>query len=281
MHSFAQENTSSRSNSAEWRSSRSFCHFDKSKVEPTNANKNWNNRNQELKNEHLSPSKLPRLIEDPLAFQQFEQRCLKPADIVLREIAGRALGPVAQQSFHEPEAGAGLWHVCGGGAIGNDAPWQRLAVILIRGKLRLRLVAGRRLGLAGRDVLGLDLPPGGRRGARWHCGLGVVLGHLLCGERGQRNAVLAPDLHDEARPLLLQDPLDALDRVPLAVEKMADAAQEIDIIRPVIASAAAALERADLREPGFPETQDVLRQIEIVCDLADRAKGVGAFFDRR
>jgi hypothetical protein len=62
---------------------------------------------------------------------------------------------------------------------------------------------------------------------------------------------------------------------------MADAAQEIDIIRPVIASAAAALERADLREPGFPETQDVLRQIEIVCDLADRAKGVGAFFDRR
>jgi hypothetical protein len=61
---------------------------------------------------------------------------------------------------------------------------------------------------------------------------------------------------------------------------VADAAQQIDVVRAIVTPAAAALQRADLRETGFPETQDMLRQIEVVRDLADRAKGIRAFFDR-
>src|SRR5271155_5416851 len=53
---------------------------------------------------------------------------------------------------------------------------------------------------------------------------------------------------------------------------MAHTAQEIDILRTVKSSAAAALHRTDLRKPAFPESQHVLRHVDLVRDFADRAK---------
>ena len=40
---------------------------------------------------------------------------------------------------------------------------------------------------------------------------------------------------------------------------------QIDIVRAVIAAAAAALHRLDLGETGFPEAQHMLRQVEILA----------------
>jgi len=46
--------------------------------------------------------------------------------------------------------------------------------------------------------------------------------------------------------------LDAPDRVTLTIQKMANAAQEIEIVWPVIAATAATLHRPDLAEATFP-----------------------------
>lgn len=67
-----------------------------------------------------------------------------------------------------------------------------------------------------------------------------------------------PNSHHMTRALLLEDALDALDGEPLIVEQMADALEELYVIGAVIAPPAAALERLDLREPRFPETQHML-----------------------
>src|SRR5690606_6475775 len=72
----------------------------------------------------------------------------------------------------------------------------------------------------------------------------------------------------------LEDALHPPDRIALAIEEMADAAEKVDVLWAVIAPAAAPLERADLAEPGLPETENVLRQIEVGGHLADRAEGV-------
>src|SRR6185437_2184520 len=72
--------------------------------------------------------------------------------------------------------------------------------------------------------------------------------------------------------------LHALDGVALVVEHVADALDQLDILRPVVAAAAATLHRLDLGEAGFPEAQHVLRQIEVFGYLADGAEGVGTFF---
>ncbi len=48
-------------------------------------------------------------------------------------------------------------------------------------------------------------------------------------------------------------------------------------MRAVIAPSAAALERLYLSEAGFPETQDVLRQVKVFPDLADGAESIRAF----
>ena len=69
--------------------------------------------------------------------------------------------------------------------------------------------------------------------------------------------------------MLFQDPLHAADGVALAVQQAADAAQQIDIVRAIIAPAAAALHRLDLGEPRLPEPQHMLGDVEIVGDLAD------------
>src|SRR5690606_21915461 len=76
----------------------------------------------------------------------------------------------------------------------------------------------------------------------------------------------------------LEKLLHALDRVAVIVEQMADAFQEVDVFRPVIAAAASPLHRLNLRKPRLPETQDMLWEIEVFGDLADGSKGVRALF---
>src|SRR6476660_7549080 len=62
---------------------------------------------------------------------------------------------------------------------------------------------------------------------------------------------------------------------------MPDALQEIDVLWSVVAAAAATLHRLYLRKACFPETQDMLRQVEVVCDFADGAKGIRALLHRQ
>ena len=81
-----------------------------------------------------------------------------------------------------------------------------------------------------------------------------------------------------ATPCSRKNSLHAADRVALAVQQVTHAAQQIDIVRAVIAPAAAALHRADLREAALPEPQHMLRHIDLVSDLADGAEGVRRFF---
>src|SRR5207302_4150603 len=72
-----------------------------------------------------------------------------------------------------------------------------------------------------------------------------------------------------------------LDGVALVVEHVADALDQFDILRPIVTTPAAALHRLDLGETRFPEAQHMLRQIEILSDLADSTKGVGALVHGR
>ena len=90
-----------------------------------------------------------------------------------------------------------------------------------------------------------------------------------------------PDRLYVAQPLLLEDALHAADGVALAVEQVPDAAQEIDIVGPVIAPATTPLHRLDLLKPGFPETQHVLRQVEVICDFADCPERFGRLLHHR
>src|SRR5207244_4398421 len=53
-----------------------------------------------------------------------------------------------------------------------------------------------------------------------------------------------------------------------------DAAEQIDVIRAVIAPATAALHRLDLGKPGFPEPQHMLRDVEFLGDLANGSERI-------
>ena len=77
--------------------------------------------------------------------------------------------------------------------------------------------------------------------------------------------------------VLPQDLLHAFYGVALGVEQMADAAQEFHVLGAVVAPAAAALHRADLREFRFPKAQNVLRHVEIVGHFTDGAERLGGF----
>ena len=96
----------------------------------------------------------------------------------------------------------------------------------------------------------------------------------MSGGAEQLGRALLPSRLHEARSLFTQDALNPADGIALAIKQVANAAQQVDVIRPVIASAAAALERLDLGETTFPKSQDVLRDLEVVSDLADGAEGV-------
>src|SRR3954447_8588545 len=75
--------------------------------------------------------------------------------------------------------------------------------------------------------------------------------------------------------MLLEDALHAADGVALAVQETADALEQIDVVRTIIAAAAAALHRLDLREAGLPETQHMLGNVEFVRDFTDGTERIG------
>src|SRR5450830_860125 len=91
--------------------------------------------------------------------------------------------------------------------------------------------------------------------------------------RRLRRALLPNRLH-EFRAVLAQDALHAADGVALAVQQMANAAQQFDVVGTVITPSAAAFHRLDFAKTAFPKTQHVLRQIELIRHFTDGAKGV-------
>ena len=98
---------------------------------------------------------------------------------------------------------------------------------------------------------------------------------------GAGRASMVPPLPMAAtvpRPLILEDLLDALDGEALLIEQVPDALEQQHVLGPIVAPAAAALERLDAREARLPEAQHVLRQIELFSGFGDRAEGVGRFF---
>jgi hypothetical protein len=84
-----------------------------------------------------------------------------------------------------------------------------------------------------------------------------------------------------AHALFTQDLLNAANSVAVAVQEMADAPQQIDIVWPIVTPASTPLQRLDLGEPGFPETKDVLGKFEVLSDLTYGAECVGSFFHRK
>ena len=74
--------------------------------------------------------------------------------------------------------------------------------------------------------------------------------------------------------MLFQDPLHPADGVALTVQEAANAPEQIDIVRAVVAAAPAPLHRLDLGEPGLPEPQHMLGDVEVVGDLADGSERI-------
>src|SRR5262249_12148714 len=76
-----------------------------------------------------------------------------------------------------------------------------------------------------------------------------------------------PDILHELLALLPQDALDAADGVALAIKQMTDAAQKIDVLGAIEASASASLHWPDLVKATFPESQHVLGHGELGGDF--------------
>src|SRR5690606_41600806 len=88
-----------------------------------------------------------------------------------------------------------------------------------------------------------------------------------------------PDAVDDVvDALLAQDLLHAADGVALAVQEMADATQEVDVVGPVVPPPAAALHRLDLGELALPEPQHMLGNIEFGGYFTDGPEGVRRLF---
>ncbi|CDX31595.1 hypothetical protein MPLDJ20_140340 [Mesorhizobium plurifarium] len=128
--------------------------------------------------------------------------------------------------------------------------------------------AGLDLRLADQRVL-VAARLGGRR-QRHLLGLAALGDRLHCGH------VAIADGDQKMIAVLAQQLLHAFDRIALIVEHMPDALDQLNVLRPVVAPAAAALHRLDLGEARLPETQHVLRQVEVFRDFADGAESVGA-----
>src|SRR5262249_3840025 len=98
---------------------------------------------------------------------------------------------------------------------------------------------------------------------------------------GQVGGLPLPHRLDGPDALLAQDALHPANGVAVRVKQPPDAAQKINILRTIIAPAAAALHRPDMRETTLPEPQHMLWQIKFVCDLADGAECVGRLVQSR
>src|SRR5690606_27564451 len=77
-------------------------------------------------------------------------------------------------------------------------------------------------------------------------------------------------------PLLLVQPLHALDGQPLVVQQPPHRLQQDDVLRPVEASPARALQRRDEAELRLPEAQHVLGGADLLGRLGNGPEGVGA-----
>ena len=89
---------------------------------------------------------------------------------------------------------------------------------------------------------------------------------------GRRRFGATADIGDMAKPTLLQDLLNTLDGEAIMIKQSTDAFEQIDIFGPVITPAASALDRLDLCETAFPETQHMLRHVEFTRDFTDGAE---------
>ena len=103
----------------------------------------------------------------------------------------------------------------------------------------------------------------GRWGGRWcpHPDRGVPMGLLRA----------ADPLH-VLRAIFAQDLLYALDGIARGLQQVPYAAQELNVGRPIVAPAAAALHRLELGKFSFPEAEHVLSDAEFGRHLADVAK---------
>src|SRR6202022_2368714 len=79
---------------------------------------------------------------------------------------------------------------------------------------------------------------------------------------------------DRRDAVLFQNALHPADGIAFAVQQSADAPEQVDIVRAVVAPAAAPLHRLDLSEPRLPESQDVLGDVEVGGDLADGSERI-------
>src|ERR1044072_9579315 len=76
-----------------------------------------------------------------------------------------------------------------------------------------------------------------------------------------------------ARIALAQQLLDAADRIAFLVQKAVDALGQSDVVGPIVAAVAGALQRLQLREARLPIAQYVLGHAEIGGKLTDRPEG--------
>src|SRR6516164_10605531 len=106
---------------------------------------------------------------------------------------------------------------------------------------------------------------------RWLC---RHVPSILLERRRRRFGTHAPDVLHEGSAMLAQNALNASDCVAFTVKQMTDAAQQVDVVRPVIAAAAAAFHRLDVGETAFPKPQHVLRHVDFIGDFADGAERV-------
>ena len=111
---------------------------------------------------------------------------------------------------------------------------------------------------AGETSSSSSLPPRNSPGKRPKRPATLWLLAFIFRIRGLRSGLrssLLPDILNKADTLLAQNALDTTNGVTLAVKQVTDAAQQINIIGPVIAPASAALHRLDLREINSPKIE--------------------------
>src|SRR6202023_1187457 len=137
---------------------------------------------------------------------------------------------------------------------------------------------------------GLQAPHVLLRQPRWRGALRLALANIIAGlllrgafcgpflqpalraRAGRLRCPRLPDVLHEPLALLFQDALDAADGVALGIEQVPNAAQQVHVLRTIIAPATAALHWSDLVETAFPEPQHVLRNLKLSRAFADRAE---------
>ena len=180
---------------------------------------------------------------------------IRPATLAEIELAGRPLARRRRRA-------AGTLHALHPAARPRSGAWARtLDGDLVRsspervGERRGVSLAARRPACADRAQL-LD-------------GTRVLVGRRRRGGGDRRSASRSPPSP------LAQQLLDAADRIAVLVEQAVDALGQRDVVGPVIAAVAGALQRPQLREARLPIAQDMLRDAEVGGKLADRPEGAG------